>query len=271
MSGPAAHVVADSISERGIRLTTMEVRLHRFVLAELNTHRVFSRNSASSRALPVAKQIQGVREDPAVPIEFGTKRAGMQSGPPLTGASLAEARHVWLKARDEAVAAADALLALGVHKQVANRLLEPFMWHTVIVSATEWEGFFGQRCSPLAQPEIRAAAEAMRAALESSTPAPCGSGGWHLPYIRPDDTEAAGDDAQLLCQISAARCGRVSYLTHDGRRDLAADLALYQRFVTAHPAHASPLEHVATPVGRRGGGVPGNLRGWTQLRHLVLV
>ena len=260
-------MIADSISPDGVRLTTIEATIHRFVLSELNTHRLFSRNSASSRAVPVAKQIARVLTDPAVPIEFGGKQAGMQAGPPLEGTARAEAEAAWLEARDHAVDAAQRLLDLGVHKQVANRLLEPFMWHTVIVSATDWDGFWTQRCSPLAQPEIRVAAEAMRAAMQASTPVPCAAGEWHLPYVDDEDRAAIGD-ADVLRKVSAARCGRVSYLNHEGRRDLDDDLRLYERFVTAQPVHASPLEHVATPA--EDGAVVGNFQRWRQLRHLVL-
>ena len=270
MSQPAARVIADSTSPSGTRLTTLEVRLHRFVLAELNTHRVFSRNSASSRAIPIAKQIERVLNDPALPLEYGSKRAGMQAGPPLEGDALAGAQQVWLEARDHAVAAAQELLRLGVHKQVANRLLEPFMWHTVIVSSTDWDGFWTQRCSPLAQPEIRAAAEAMRDAVCASTPTPRASGDWHLPYITEEDRAEAGHAPETLRRVSAARCGRVSYLTQDGRRDLDEDLQLYDRFVTADPPHASPLEHVATPATASDSQQLGNLRGWRQLRHVAL-
>jgi hypothetical protein len=268
MTAPSARVIADSLSETGVRLTTIEATIHRFVLAELNTHRVFSRNSASSRAIPVARQIEGVLTDPAVPIEFGTKQAGMQAGPALEGAERQRALRAWLGARDAAVASARELLALGVHKQVANRLLEPFLWHTVIVTATSWEGFFAQRCSPLAQPEIRAAADAMRDARSASVPAEVANGDWHLPYITDQDRAEVGDRT-LLQKVSAARCGRVSYLNHEGRRDLDDDLGLYERFVLADPPHASPLEHVATPAGSTDLPV-GNLSGWAQLRHRVL-
>jgi hypothetical protein len=264
-TAPRATVIADSVSERGVRLATLEVTLHRFVLAELNTHRVFSRNSASSRAIPVAKQLDRVLTDPALPLEFGANQRGMQAGPALTGAAHDEALRAWLHARDEAVAAVRTLLDLGVHKQVANRLLEPFLWHTVIVTATDWEGFWAQRCSPLAQPEIRAAADAMRQAYEASDPVVVRDGDWHTPYLRPDERDL---DLETRKRISAARCARVSYLTHDGRRDLDADLELYGRLVTADPPHSSPLEHVATPAPA-GHRAAGNLRGWAQLRHRV--
>ncbi len=261
-------MVADSVSADGSRVTTVEATMHRFVLAELNTHRVFSRNSASSRAIPVARQIERVLVDPALPVEFGGRKSGMQAGPPLDDDARAAAEATWLTARDAAVDSARQLAALGVHKQVVNRLLEPFLWHTVIVTATDWEGFWLQRCSPLAQPEIRVVAEAMRDAVAGSVPRRVEPGSWHLPFI--DDVDRAEvSDVDMLGQISAARCGRVSYLNHDGRRDLDDDVRLFRRFVDAQPAHASPLEHVATPAGSGQPSV-GNLRGWTQLRHLVL-
>lgn len=263
---PTAAVVADSVSPDGVRLTTIEVTLHRFVLAELNTHRVFSRNSASSRAIPVHKQLARVLDDPALPVEFGASQPGMQAGAALTGTAHDEALAAWLAARDEAVRAVERLVDLGVHKQVTNRLLEPFMWHTVIVTATEWDGFWEQRCSPLAQPEIRVAAEAMRAAFDASRPVEVDAGAWHTPYLRDEDGDL---DTETAKQVSAARCARVSYLTHDGRRDVAKDLELFERLVSARPPHWSPLEHVATPAAP-GESPPGNLRGWAQLRHLTV-
>jgi thymidylate synthase ThyX len=262
-TAPRAEVVLDSRAPDGPRLITVEVTMHRFVLAEFNTHRVFSRNSASSRAIPVAKQLDRILEDPALPVEFGSAQAGMQAGPPLDGEAHDAALATWLAARDDAVAAARRLLELGVHKQVANRILEPFMWHTVICTAVDWDGFYEQRCSPLAQPEIRVAAEAIRDAITASRATPLHDGDWHTPYIRPDEVDL---DVETRKRISAARCARVSYLTHDGRRDLAADEVLYQRLVTADPPHWSPLEHVARP--QRPDEAPlGNLRGWRQLRH----
>lgn len=260
---PNATVVLDSVSSSGARLTTIEVTLHRFVLAELNTHRVMSRNSASSRAIPTAKQVRRLVDDPALPVEFGTNQRGMQAGDALAGDDHDAALATWLEARDDAVRAAERLFELGVHKQVVNRILEPFMWHTVIVSATDWDGFWLQRCSPLAQPEIRVAAEAMRDAYLGSTPMPVADGEWHTPYVREDEADL---DVEQRKRVSAARCARVSYLTHDGQRDLAADEQLYDRLVTADPPHWSPLEHVATPSD---GEVVGNYRGWRQLRHGV--
>lgn len=262
-----ARVVADSISTAGHRLTTIEVVMHRFVLAEFNTHRVFSRNSASSRAIPAATILRRVADDPAVPLAWPAEQRGMQGGDDLPAEHAEQARTVWLSARDAALNHAMQLIHLGVHKSVVNRLLEPYLYTTVIVTATDWVGFWAQRCSPLAQPEIQAAAEAMRTAYDGSTPELVAHGGWHLPYLDPAE-ENAGWPLDCLQAISAARCARGSYLTQD-RRDPEADLRLYDRLVHAEPPHASPLEHVATPAGCIDPQV-GNLRGWHQLRHQVL-
>lgn len=241
--------------------------MHRFVLAEFNTHRVFSRNSASSRAIPVRRILGRVAEDPAVPLVWPVEKQGMQGGESLEGQEADQALRVWLQAREHAIESATQLANLGVHKSVTNRLLEPFMWHTVIVSSTEWDNFWGLRLSPLAQPEIAAAASLMHKAFLESAPTPLTHGQWHMPYIRPEDLELPLDK-QL--KISAARCARVSYLTHDGVRDPDKDIELYDRLVAVTPPHASPLEHVATPCPEVTGHLHfGNFSGWDQLRHLA--
>lgn len=264
---PSARVIADSISRHGVRLTTLEVRMHRFVLAEFNTHRAFSRNSASSRAIPVSKIMRRMTDEPVFPLVWASEQKGMQGGAEVDD-TLA-ARKIWLSARNVAMQYAIQLQELGVHKSIVNRLLEPFMAHTVIVTATDWSNFWTQRCSPLAQPEIRVAADCMRAAYVSSTPRLVEEHDWHTPYL--DDEERQSLTRTEALQVSAARCARVSYLTHDGRRDPAVDLLLYDKLVTAQPPHASPLEHVATPVNPDEDFPPGNFYGWRQLRHGVLL
>ncbi|HEU4706543.1 MAG TPA: FAD-dependent thymidylate synthase [Solirubrobacterales bacterium] len=293
-----AKVLADSVSPAGHRLTTLEATFPRFVLAEFNTHRVFSRNSASSRAIPVAKQLRRVLDDPYVPIEFGSNKPGMQAGPVLTGADRDAAEAEWLRARDDAVRhvlglitspenvasfddlhecleAAQASLKdppaewLNVHKQVANRLLEPFMWHTVIVSATTWDNFFNLRCHPDAQPEIRLIATKMRDAVERSVPTRLEPGEWHLPLVGEPEREEASS-AEELAKISIGRCARVSYLTHAGTRDLSADVALYDRLLES--GHMSPMEHVArpmTPEELDHSEWNGNFQGWIAHRKLI--
>jgi thymidylate synthase ThyX len=293
-----AKVLADSVSPAGHRLTTLEATFPRFVLAEFNTHRVFSRNSASSRAIPVAKQLRRVLDDPYVPIEFGSNQPGMQAGPALTGRARDAAEAEWLAARDDAVrhvlglmtsprevagfddlhACLEAAVAslkeapgewLNVHKQVANRLLEPFMWHTVIVSATTWDNFWNLRCHPDAQPEIRLVATKMREAVERSVPTRLEPGEWHLPLIGPAEREEAASLDELV-KISVGRCARVSYLTHAGTRDLAADVTLYERLLES--GHMSPMEHAARPMSAEELGRAewsGNFQGWIAHRKLI--
>lgn len=251
-----AKVIADSVSAEGHRITTMEVRFHRFVLAEFNTHRAFSRNSASSRAIPLRKQLQRIREDMAEPLSWPAEQKGMQGGAEVD--RVESARETWRTAGNEAAVLAEYLGDIGVHKSVANRLLEPFMWHTVVVTSTEWQNFFDQRCSTLAQPEIRAAAELMREAYNASSMLYLKPDEWHTPYISPEDIQAVTATLDLgpnmyqeakrkISKISAARCARVSYLTQNGIRDILEDLNLFNRLVNADPPHWSPLEHVATP------------------------
>ena len=293
-------VLADSSSPSGHRLTTVETTFPRFVLAEFNTHRVFSRNSASSRAIPIAKQIRRVLVEPYVPIEFGSNQPGMQAGPPLTGDAQVAAEREWLRARDAAVRHVLALMTspeeaaderdlltcferadairreegpqktwLNVHKQVANRLLEPFMWHTVIVTATDWDNFWNLRCHADAQPEIRRIAEMMRAEIQASQPADLDRDEWHLPLVRPEDRKEV-DSIENLVKISAGRCARVSYLTHTGKRDLAADIDLHDRLLSS--GHMSPMEHPARPLSRfelNAGEWSGNCRGWRSHRKLI--
>lgn len=276
--GCYAKVIADSI-HKGHRLTTMEVQTWRFVLAEFNTHRAFSRNSASSRAIPFHKQLKRLDEmGPAYPWSWPREQKGMQGGDEFDIDSQVGLRYAWDAALKANVQVAQSLHNAGLHKSVVNRLLEPFMWHKIIVSSTDWENFFSQRCSPLAQPEIRVTAEAMRVALDDSTPVEMEDGDWHVPYVQPEDYDLfmelqnKGYDRRMLrevpMQVSAARCARVSYLTHDGRRDVEEDVKLYRKLIWAEPPHWSPLEHVATPE-RVDCSEPSNFRGWTQLRHII--
>lgn len=280
----AAKIITDSVSEVGDRLTTMEVTFPRMVLGEFNTHRAFSRNSASSRAIPVEKQLQRILNDPFIPVWWGRNQSGMQADHELVGHDLEQAKAQWLAARDSAVDHVRRLLELGLHKQITNRLLEPFMWHTVIVTATEWSNFFALRANPMAQPEIRVIAEMMRDLYDESEPALVKGGEWHLPLIQPEERDGVFEFSEEARKISAARCARVSYLTHDGKRDLEADLRLYDRLAGA--GHMSPFEHVATPASHielghdlRSDSAPlieytvsewhGNFCGWKQLRQFL--
>jgi thymidylate synthase ThyX len=254
-----ARVVLDSISPQRVRLTTLEVTLPRFILAEVNTHRVFSRNSASSRAVPTAKFIDRVTSTPVIPIEWGLNRPGMSATEVASDEDARECTAIWLEARDDMVRHAQALLAKNVHKQIVNRLLEPFLWHTVVITSTEWSNFFHQRADANAQPEIRRAAELMAQALAASTPRERAETEWHLPFV------AANDRALTLVdqlKLSVARCARTSYLQHDGIRSHQSDFDLYERLVAGD--HWSPFEHQARPIAASDWS--GNFRGWHQYR-----
>jgi thymidylate synthase ThyX len=236
-----ADVLLDSLSPAGHRLTTFVLRFPRFVLPEFNTHRMFSRNASSSRAIPTTKLIQQLRDDPVEPVEWGRNQAGMQARDVLSAAEAAAAAAVWHEARESALRHAEQLRAIGVHKQIVNRVLEPWMWASVIVSATTYENFFTLRCHPDAQPEIKRLADLMRDAYRASTPTPKAAGEWHLPFIRDVDDLALPLEVQK--KVSVARAARVSYLNHAGTRDIDADLVLHQRLLDA--GHWSPFEHVA--------------------------
>jgi thymidylate synthase ThyX len=252
----AAKILADSLSPDGVPLTTFEVTMPRIVLAEFNTHRMFSRNSASSRAIPVKKMIEMVMENPYIPSSWGKNQKGMQADEVLDAKEQEKAEQVWLWARDAAVERAQQLRNIGTHKQLTNRLLEPFMWHTVIVTATEWDNFFHLRNNAQAHPDIQIIAKMMQELYEQREPRKLDYGQWHLPLIDPDTdvavcrTMRAGrtleECREALCKISIARCARVSYLTHDGKRDLQADLDLHDRLLES--GHLSPFEHVARPM-----------------------
>ena len=141
-----AKIVADSKNEFGDRITTMIITFPRIILAEFNTHRTFSRNSASSRAIPFKKMIKNVMQNPFIPIAWQKDHKGMQGIEYFTNHTVEENTHLWLTARDKAIFNAECLYKQGVTKQLCNRQLEPFMQHTVIVTATEWDNFFTLRC-----------------------------------------------------------------------------------------------------------------------------
>lgn len=293
-----AKIIADSISPDGVRLTTFEVVMHRFVLAEFNTHRLFSRNSASSRAIPLrrSKDRRGMldrfEDDPAFPLEWPHEQTGMQGGGPLEGHALLDAHHLFEQWHEMTAQLVQEYLDSHpdpkdrLHKSLVNRLLEPMMWHTVVVTSTEWDNFWSQRAtefSPLAQPELRATVDLMLDLYRWETPQAVAYGEWHLPYITDEDRAWAIENPEgesdptgmttpiqrVLKKISVARCARVSYLTQDGVRDPAEDIVLYDRLTSARPMHASPLEHVATPC-YLGSYDKGNFTGWFQHRHEVM-
>lgn len=249
-----AEILLDSINPIGTRLTTMRVTMPRFILAEFNTHRKFSRNAGSSRAIPIARRIKQVRENPFVPTVWGKNQKGMQATTVIDEQDQDKALIFWHLATQNAADVAEQLAELGVHKQLANRILEPFVWVEVIVSSTEWENFFHLRISPLAQPEIRELAVKMKEALDNSTPKLLAWGMWHSPL-------------SSNREVAVGRLARVSYES-DGGKSEAEDILLCERL--AKDGHWSPFEHVAQARMADERSSSRNFdAGWIQMRALI--
>lgn len=275
-------IIKDSLSPSDIRLTTFLLTYPRFIHSEFLTHRMLSKNSSSSRAIPVNKQIQMVIDNPAIPLAFTKNKSGMQGGEPLIGEEAEKAKFHWLQARDEAVKSARLLLQDGVHKQYSNRIIEPYSYITVVCSGTDFANFFALRYHPMAQPEICELAKQMYELYKTQKPNPLKYGQWHLPFITEDDIlhvlndvgNEEGQDAgevmiQYLIKLSVARCARTSYLTHDRKNpSISDDLALYDRLIGQLPIHASPAEHQAMAMNGKNFR-SGNFRGWLQYRKTL--
>ena len=298
-----AKVIADSVSPDGVRLTTVQARIHRFILPEITRHRVFSFSVGSSRAVPTKKIIEQVENDPAMPVFWGKNQPGMVADEEQSRLVYVPDHAVddywafipneaWKHAADAAVEIAQAYHASGYHKQIVNRLLEPFQWCDLIMSGTEFENFFKLRIDYAAQPEIREAAIKIRDAMEASTPFAIQPGDWHMPYVPSYDEDGNPsfyEDPTEALNCSAARVARVSYLNHDQTNpDVEKDLKTASRLL--EDGHWSPFEHQGTPmpgldwedpeewglytngcthIDRKHNRWSGNLRGWVQYRQLL--
>ena len=255
-----AEIILDSISPLGSRLTTMKVTCHRFILAEINTHRMFSRNSSSSRALSVNNQIKMIEQDLALPISWVEEQKGMTGDNYLSWPNKNAAVHIWEESARAAVSSAKKLQVLGLHKSLINRILEPYLWHTIVITSTDWTNFWDLRCHKDAQPEMSAVACLMQSEYNNSNPIPLDYHDWYLPFIAPDE-----QDLSLVkkTHISVARCARTSYRM-DGQ-GIEKDLDLYDRLIDSNPPHLSPFEHVAHPA--YDNKYYANFRGWIQKRE----
>lgn len=297
-----AKIIADSKNEFGNRLTTFVLTFPRIVLAEFNTHRMLSKNSASSRAIPFAKMLKMVEEDPFIPIRWMKEHKGMQGTEYFTDAEALELLLLedHLEARDNAVKSAKKQSDKGLTKQVVNRYLEPFMWHTAIITSSEWENFFALRAHPAAEIHIADLAEKMLIAYNESTPRELKDGEWHIPFGElfdmqrlidlngPIESEVDLSPDQihnlltpLAIKIATARCARVSYLNFEGKDDYEADIKLHDILLTS--GHMSPFEHCAKVMsdkeyntseikmndGISETGWCGNFRGFTQYRKTL--
>jgi thymidylate synthase ThyX len=259
-----AKIICDSQAfTAGPRLTTFVLRYPRFIHAEFMTHRMFSRNASSSRAIPIEKMIEIIINDPAMPIYWGKNQSGMQAKEELDAEKIAYAKSMWLAAMNDAVANTKVMLALGLHKQITNRILEPWQHITVVCSATTYKNFFKLRCHPDAQPEIAELARQMRDLYNSTEPKETK---FHLPFIK--DDELLEHDSDTLIKCSVARCARVSYLNHDGTNpSIEKDIVLHDRLCANNPGHFSPFEHVAEAQDYANRNkFDKNFQGWVQYR-----
>lgn len=277
-------------------LSTLLLRYPRWVHAEVLTHRAFSRNAASSRAIPVEKQIEGIMLDPAMPVVWTKNEPGMQGYTLMNEEETNAAKLWWLQNMHSDISDARELHRLGAHKQIVNRLLEAHMHITVLVSSTEWENFLELRDHHAAEPHFQLLAKEIRKCLENDPVEDRRPGEWHLPFVSDEDWDVACDFVrhcnyvypnndeprtadeiaiEQLQRLSVARCASTSYKTVDGF-EMTADKAnqIYDKLVTSKPVHASPLEHVAQVdeyIGRpdRWWRLPeqhGNFKGFRQLR-----
>lgn len=272
----SASVIADSRHPiSGARITTFLLKYPRMIHGELMTHRNLSRNASSSRAIPVEKFIQWIQEDPAMPVRWQKNVRGMQGGADLEPDEVDKAKDIWLETRDLVIEQTKKLIALNVHKQIANRMLEPWHHITVVATATNWANLFALRCHPMAQPEFQELAVKMLKEYCRSTPAQLSTdstdpSAWHLPFIHVED-RAVLTLPQLIAR-SVARCARTSYNNHDGTKStIEKDVELHDMLVVAKPLHASPAEHQAHAADYCSRtGLSGNLHpSFTQYRKTL--
>lgn len=258
-----AKVVAASTRDCEHHIHTLQLKYPRFIHGEFLTHRAFERNSSSSRAIPVRKLLAQVWSDPAMPIHWGQNQPGMQAKSQLAGFKLWAVKRIWRTTGKVACVFAWTLMKLSLHKQIANRVLEPWQWMHTVVTATDWDNFFELRIHPDAQPEIKELAERMKEAIDTCNIQVLTDGEWHLPYVLHTERRLPLETRK---QISAARTARVSYLTHDGKHpDIEQDVALFQRLAGSRPRHYSPLGHQARPAEGRHA----NLNGWKSFRREI--
>lgn len=282
LHGVSATILADSISPQGIRLLTMEIEYPRMILAEQNTHGMLCKNSASSRAIPFKKMAEQLT---ARPIRFGEANPGMQDkgvdytagvlGWPVeydgnTGSPLFTPEEAWQEAKEHALYFAEAFYNAGYHKQVYNRLTEPFQMMKTVISGTELENYFWLRNHDAADPSIAELARCMFEAREQSIPDKLSAGQYHLPYVmwirdyngnqvfydRNADSSIVYYTLEQAIKVSCARCAAVSFRNED--YGLEKCLEVYDRLVGDERKHASAFQHQATPMKDKDHGSDGN-------------
>lgn len=254
------------------RITTLKLTYPRCIHAELLTHRTFSRNSASSRAIPTQKLIDDVKQNPFIPLYWGENKAGMQASEEINENVIHPVHgnlsniDMWLKAKDNAIIMAEAFANAGYHKQIVNRILEPYSHIIVLVTSTEWDNFLELRDHKDAEPHIRLLAKKIKECLDNKKNQQIlKKRQWHIPFIDEEEKFLKIEDK---LKISVARCARISYMTFGGKKSsIEDDLKLYEKLVISKPLHASPTEHQAGVWS-----LPmfyGNFNGWIQYRKLL--
>jgi hypothetical protein len=251
-AGIVARVLNKSVCSDEVTITSYELEYPRMIHSELLTHKMFSRNAASSRAIPIAKSIESVRNSPAMPVEWGKNKPGMQSDGEIDDPE--SAKWMWIQAAKQAADRAEQMAAMGLHKQVVNRILEPFVFMKTVLTVTEENNFFWLRDHEDADPTIHELATCMRQASSLVLPNQLLPGEWHFAYV---DTDVGFDkttyhidgeeiDLETAKKIDAACCAQVSFRKLDTSTEKA--LQIYDRLASSTPVHASPFEHAATPV-----------------------
>lgn len=255
-------IILDSIDkESNRRITTYVVTYPRLILAEFNTHRMLSRNSASSRAIPVKKMLDSIQNTPAMPAFWGKNQSGMQAQEELNSEQIAECEKLILEGRDYILNMCRKLQEIGLHKQTSNRYLEPWAHVTTLVTATDWHNFFALRAHHAAQPEFRDLAHLMLSQYISHQPTPVAVGEWHCPYG--DNIEGISQEDKI--KVAVARAARVSYTNIEGETSVQKDIELHDRLLAA--GHCSPFEHAAQATGEYC--YYGNFQGWKQYRKTL--
>lgn len=267
-----AKVILDSISEDGVRLTTLHLHYPRYILSEVDTHRMLSKNSRSSRARPINSVMREVYDDPFIPSHWTAYQKGMQ-GQEITDPKAIEFYTDFITSLGQNIVGAIELFnkncdAKGIprlHKQVLNRYIENFASTDTIISGTDWKNFFNLRISGKTEPHFKELAEAMQKAMAESVPQLVVVGDYHLPYITADELYS---HTMAQCKLaSVARCARVSYAPFGSNEpDFDKDLELGKTLL--QDKHMSAFEHVATPL-LHASERTSNFRGWKQFRQEV--
>ena len=286
----SAEVLLDSKSPNGARITSVIATIPRFILAELNTHRSFSRNSASSRAVPFEMMIQKCENERFIPIAWMKEHKGMQGSEYFNEKKSLQLDAQWNKMADAAIKGAIKLhnrFEDQVTKQMCNRALESYMYHKVLITSTEWENFFAQRADSAAEIHFKDFAEKLLVALNESTPTQLEYGEWHLPYadykslpkletcfFGNEDVlyglESLSNDFDketlIRLKLSTARCARTSFDNFNGDTNYIDDVNLFKKLID--PGHMSPTEHQAFCTGYAT--FEGNFKGFAQFRKMII-